>query len=326
MDEQMTGGEPGGHASLYHEETEVKEGITVNLNVTPANPKAGEVSKLDFFVNLKPGGKGVPESELEIQHEKKMHVIGVRRDLNEFFHVHPIPLENPAILSVNHTFQKPGEYKIWSEIKYQGEDHAFGHPIISLVGLGPTFEPQREITTNKIIGNYQITIDYHNLALGQSNHIDILVKDLVGRKVELENFLAEKMHLTVISEDLSQFIHTHPQGHGEMHVGQNSLFFIPRALANGAQEHEKPTDEDHVGFAIPLKKAGFYKIFAQFRPAEANLTKDEALLTEFWVKVDEKPVATISPKIKYTAISIILIILLSLAVKKYITIPEIPRK
>ncbi|MBI2034088.1 MAG: hypothetical protein HYT13_03265 [Candidatus Liptonbacteria bacterium] len=323
MDGQMTSGEPGGHASLYHEETEVKEGITVNMNVTPANPKVGEASKLDFFVNLKPENKPVPESELEIQHEKKMHVIGARKDLNEFFHIHPVSLENPAILSVNHTFQKPGDYKIWSEIKYRGENHAFGHPIISLAGLGPTFEPQREITTNKIIGNYQITIDYHNLALGQSNHIDILVKDLVGRKVELQDFLGEKIHLTAISEDLSQFIHTHPQGHGEMSMDSHSLLSIPMALANGAQEHEKPTDEDHVGFVIPFKKAGFYKIFAQFRPTEANLAKDEALLAEFWVKVDEKSVATISPKIKYTAISIIFIIILSLVVKKYITVPKV---
>jgi hypothetical protein len=323
----MTGGEHGGHESLYHEELDTKEGIVVNLNVTPASPKIGEASKLDFFVNLKPDNKGVPESELEIQHEKKMHVIGVRKDLNEFFHIHPVATaENPAILSVNHAFELPGEYKIWSEIKYQGENHAFGHPIVSLVGLGPTFELQKEVTTNKIIGNYQVSVDYHNLSLSADNHIDFIIKDLVGRKVELENFLGEKMHLTAISENLSQFIHTHPQGHGGMPMDSHSLLLIPQALANGAQEHEKPTDEDHIGFVIPFKKAGFYKIFAQFRPAETNLAKDEAILAEFWVKVDEKPVAAISPKIKYTAISIILIIILSLVVKKYITIPEIPKK
>lgn len=328
MDGQVTGGEPGGHTSLYHEEGEVKSGLAVNLNITPpGNPPKGTPVKLDFFVNTKPAATPVAFNSLEIQHEKRMHVIGVRKDLNEFFHIHPTAVTpDSAIATVTHTFQKPGLYKIWSEIKYQGENHIFGHPIISLAGDGPTFEPQREITTNKIVGNYQITIDYHNLALGQSNHIDLVVKDLVGRKVELENFLGEKIHLTAISEDLSQFTHTHPQGHGEMHMDSHSLLLIPQALANGAQEHEKPTDEDHIGFVIPFKKAGFYKLFAQFRPTDANLGKDEAILAEFWVEVSEKSAVTISPKVKYTAISIILMIILSLIVKKYITIPEITKK
>ena len=79
------GGEHGG--SLFHEEQEVKEGIVVNFNFSPVPLRTGVPARLDFFVNQKPGN--IPVVDLEIEHEKLMHIIGARNDLEEFFHIHP---------------------------------------------------------------------------------------------------------------------------------------------------------------------------------------------------------------------------------------------
>jgi cytochrome c-type biogenesis protein len=311
-------------ATLYHEETDVKEGIVVNLGVLPEQVAVGEPATFLFFVNLKPEEIPVPAYELQVQHEKRMHVIGVRRDLNEFFHIHPSPQANaPAVFEIAHTFQKPGEYKIWSEIKFQDENHTFGHPMVSVNGEGETFTLQKEITTSRIVGNYQALAHYDELYTGES-HIDFEIRTATGQPAELENYLGEKMHLSVISEDLAQFIHTHPDSgeHGTM-MDEHSSLFIKRVLANGGEEHAD-VPSDHIGFAVNLPKPGFYKMFAQFRPADANLPLNDALTAEFWVQVKE---GSRAPQLSVSGawwrnlvVSVVLIILLGWGVRKYITV------
>ncbi len=333
----MDGGHDVDHStSFYHEEEDVKEGIVVNLSHNPSTLTTGEAVKLSFYViNLPKDNLGfpgiIPESQLEVQHEKKMHVIGVRKDLNEFFHIHPVA-DTPSsnILRVEHIFDRPGDYKIWSEIKYNNEDHAFGHPLLAVGGAGASFEPKKEILQNVIVGEgYQVAIDYHDgLAVGPENHLDFIVKDLTGNGVEFENFLGEKMHFSVISEDLTQFIHTHP----DSEMGENHhVSFVPKAFANGGEEHGStgsPQGEipaDHIGFTVPFKKEGFYKVFAQFRPLGIELSPDDALLAEFWIKVDKAPpqsIGGLNPWWRNLIVSLVLIALLSWIVKKYITVPK----
>lgn len=315
----------GGHMhgpSMLHEEGEVLEGIAVNLNAAPKSPEVGEKTKLDFLVNIKPANTAVPSDALEIEHEKIMHVIGVRKDLTEFFHIHPAPVENnPGLLSTNHAFQKPGDYKIWSEIKYEGANHIFGHPFVTVGGAGATFELNKEIKTNTIVGRYQVGIEYENLQVGD-NHIDLSIKTLEGKDAPLDNYLGVKMHLSVISEDLKQFIHTHPEGHDMMHMDSHTsnLFSVQKALAHGDEEGVPHDDANDIHFNVPFPAPGFYKAFAEFKPTGAALGKDEALRAEFWVEVRTPSPTSLPPRVTYTLVSLALIFAVSWAVKKYITV------
>ncbi|MEK7193527.1 MAG: cytochrome c biogenesis protein CcdA [Patescibacteria group bacterium] len=325
-----------GHTTHYQEELspdeyrekygEEQEGVAVNFNATPESPTVGEEVKFDFYVNEKPKGTPIPESDLGVQHTKKMHVIGVRRDLNEFLHIHPVaPQETSAYLKTVYVFDKPGDYKIWSEINYQDVNLVYGHPILTVSGEGPTSELAKEITTNQIVGDkYQVAIDYHDgLSVGENNHIDFSIKTLTGNGVVLGDFLGAKMHLSVISEDLAQFIHTHPNDHGGMQMddGHGHSSLVPVARANGGEES---VPQDHVGFTVPFAKEGFYKMFAQFRPADATLSVDDALVAEFWInvsKAQEKKPEGISPWWRNLLVSIAAILILSWVVKKFITVP-----
>src|SRR5215467_3197741 len=86
---ELPAGDPvcGNSAGLryYSEAVQVKSGPCVDLLTLEA--KAGEPVDLRFFVSEKRSGR--PLEKLQVQHEKFMHVIGVREDLNEFFHIHP---------------------------------------------------------------------------------------------------------------------------------------------------------------------------------------------------------------------------------------------
>lgn len=324
MREEMEGHDEDHGANFYHEESEVKEGIAVNFNISPIPTPTSKKAKLDFFVNRKPGNVGIPESELQVQHEQKMHVIGVRSDLNEFFHIHPAPeKDNQAVFSVQHVFGKPGDYKIWSEVKYRNEDHAFGHPLIKVSGTGPVFELQKEITRNQIIGTYQVEIAYSGVYAERENNIDFIVKTLEGGNTALGDYLGEKMHLVMISEDLREFIHAHPIS-SKHHEG---LLVPLRALAHGIEVGEEAIEgENHVSFSMPFTKPGFYKLFAQFKPQNADLGPEETLVAEFWLEIKVKPIfANITQPNwwRNLVVSLALIFGLGWLTKRYLKVQEI---
>ncbi|MDP3947541.1 MAG: hypothetical protein Q8Q41_02525 [bacterium] len=295
VEEMMLGEEMPGeakHAALYHEEGEIKEGLAVNLNVTPVPVFTSTSTRLDFFVNQKPGNVPVPATALEVVHTKLMHVIGVRDDLNEFFHIHPALTDMPGILSVNHTFLQPGLYKIWSEVKKDGADHAIGHPEIAVEGVGSKYDKQISFGRNAIVGAYQVSLKMDEpVVKGHENDLVFDIHTLTGKEVEVEDYLGAKMHLTVIKDGLKQFIHTHPEDDNDQH---SSFNLFNAVLANGGDGHGAVGEDEVISFQVVFPEEGFYKVFAQFRPQGIDLPPDEALTASFWIQAEERAPLAIS--------------------------------
>ncbi len=340
--DHANGGDIAHGPSVYHEEGTVSSGIEVNLNATPAPFASGTTTRLDFLVNSKPGNLPIPYYALEVNLAKLMHVIGVREDLNEFFHIHPEPVsDRPNLFTIDHVFKKPGLYKIWSEIKKDGIDHVFGHPPLSVEGEGE--RPKKEIIMSRsvVVDSYQVSIHYDD-PVSRGVNADILfeIHDSQGREAAIEPYLEAQMHLSIIKDDWKQFLHVHPVRSGRATVPwarafgegatsngiypltdaprfkENMFTFIPLANANGAHTSTDGAARG-VSFSVVFPEAGIYKVFAQFRPQGIKLHPDDALMAEFWMKVEERTSPVSSPLL-YTAISLILIALLSLGVKKYL--------
>lgn len=346
--------------TLYHEENEVREGLAVNLNVSPVPFRTAQIQTFDFFVNEKPGNIPVPASDLEIEHAKLMHVIGLRSDMNEFFHihpvrsdlpeaspvspeakrtsngVHPVPTSDPGHLAVDYIFSKPGLYKIWSEIKKDGINHSFGHPGISVTGEGAREEKTVSFGRNVVTGLYQVALSLDEpVVKGHEHDLSFDIHTFDGDEVEVEDYLAAKMHLTVIKDDWKQFIHTHPVSDEEHHAAspnrvsakRNSVWneIIPSISAHGVEEipgevHKEGEDET-INFHMVFPEAGLYKVFAQFRPQGIALPPDEALTASFWIEVKEKAeVSTNAVWWMLLGASAILIILLSWGVKRFMRV------
>ena len=308
---------PHTHDAQSHEENEVTSGIAVNFNVSPVPVMTGSSTRLDFFVNNKPGNSPVPSAALEYEHTKLMHVIGVRDDMNEFFHIHPYPTSTPGLLSVNHVFSKPGRYKIWSEIKKDGENHVFGHPILSVAGEGEASNKQVVISRSASVDGYQVAVDYQEpLARKQESEISFDIHDMFGDAVEVESYLAADMHLTIIKDDLTQFIHTHPEGHDMDNHHGLIIPVINEARAHGIEEEEMPAEEHAPGkqivFHVVFPEAGVYRIYGQFRPKGIDLPADESLTAMFWVRVGE------TAPLRVSQFSLIVISLISMAVLSWI--------
>lgn len=326
MDEMMgheheatVDGEHAGHIpSMYHEEVDIKEGLVVNFNANPVPYNTGTPLRLDFFVNEKPGNVPVRASTLEIEHSKKMHVIGVRSDMNEFFHIHPVSAtDEDAVFSINYIFNKPGLYKIWSSIVKEGIGHTFGHPVISINGDGLREEKKITFSRNTTVNNYQVSLKIDDSVVKNKElEFEFDIHTLTGQEIEVEPYLDADMHLAIIKDDWSQFIHTHPIEH--QHSVNNNL--ISTVLADEGHGHGATEGDEVISFSVNFPEAGLYKAFAQFRPRGTNLPADEAITAEFWIQVEEQKSLPFSQWWLLLIVSVILMGILSWIVNRYLKV------
>ncbi|MDP3770557.1 MAG: cytochrome c biogenesis CcdA family protein [bacterium] len=318
------GAHTGGHA-VYHEEGDVREGVAVNFNVSPVPVVVGTSTQLDFFVNQKPGNVPIDASQLQLMQTKIMHVIGVRDDMNEFFHIHPQPTSTPGVLTVPYIFSNPGNYKIWSEISKDGTDHIFGHPQVNVGGQGQAYKKEIVVSKSMIVGGYQVTANYKEpLAKQRQSAIAFEIHDSLGREIEVEQYLAADIHMTIIKDDWKQFIHAHSGMSMTMSdTSHQSVLYplISEAKANGdAHSPDQITAGHGIPFSVVFPEGGLYRMYAQFRPKGIDLPPDEALTAMFWVQVSDQLPSVFSTLVANwwlkLIISVVLITLLSLGIKK----------
>ncbi len=107
---------------LRFDAASVRQGLAVEL--LAGDVQAHHPATLRFLVNLKP--RNLPVDDLQVEHEKFIHVLGVRDDLSDFIHLHPRKA-GPGWWAVSYTFTNSGRYKFWTQVKYRGVAYVFGH-------------------------------------------------------------------------------------------------------------------------------------------------------------------------------------------------------
>jgi hypothetical protein len=241
----------------YLEAASVTQGLAVDM-VALGPARAGEPVTLRFLVRQKPGDIAV--DDLQLEHTKYIHVIGVRDDLREFFHVHPVKT-GPGTWEITYTFPHGGNYKIWAEVAFLNGSYSFGQIPLSVAGDVGDHAPNADRPDYERRGGYQITFKHTEpLVCGQTSSLQFLIRDGAGRETETENFLGASMHMVIVRDDLSLCLHSHP-----VDVG-----FV----------------DPVINFNQIFSKPGNYKLFAQFRPKGTDLAADDAILAEFQVRVE----------------------------------------
>ncbi|MGC4021119.1 MAG: heavy metal-binding domain-containing protein [Cyclobacteriaceae bacterium] len=230
-----------------HPEVKGKEGDTcpkcgMNLEKTETKDSAEYVMlfKAEPFVEV---GKSAtftftPEIKdhfdesvsLEIQHEKKIHLIVVSKDLAYFDHVHPQANDNGdyevKVLAKgekfsngkfqNEThFDQGGDYVLFADYLPTGASHQLER--IELHVDGNPYKPV-QFTKEKLVS----TVDGYEVSLstkdgkflsGNASHIAAIIKK-DGKEISAEtfdNYLSAKAHVVMISEDTKDYLHVHPE-------------------------------------------------------------------------------------------------------------------
>jgi hypothetical protein len=174
-----------------------EDGLTLELAKTQLEPD--EATELSFSVN----GKNGPISDYEVRHEKRMHMIVVRRDGTGFQHLHP-ELNN-GTWTTTVTLPDPGAYRLYADFSRQGEAHTLAADLT--VDGEATYQPFPAPATTDTTDGYKVELK----TAGDTLDFQIS-KD--GQPVTTQPYLGAGGHLVALREGDLAFLHVHPDGDG----------------------------------------------------------------------------------------------------------------
>lgn len=199
-----------------------------------SNPAQLEVGKAAILLfTPKVIGKESEAVPLDVQHEKKIHLIVVSNDLSYFEHIHPdFQADGSYKIGVlpsgkNYTngpgknetrFEIGGDYTLFADYLPSGGSHQVEKVSMNVKG---TTKPAVTYTADKFTGksdNFVVKLNATGgkLITGAQMHISgMLMKDDKEIDVNtLENYLGAKAHMVVVSLSDKEYLHVHPDVSG----------------------------------------------------------------------------------------------------------------
>ncbi|HEX5990115.1 MAG TPA: hypothetical protein VFY75_07875 [Solirubrobacterales bacterium] len=203
----------------------------------------GEASELRFAIETEDGEALTEFDEL---HERRMHLIVVRRDGTEFRHLHP-EIDAAGTWSVPVRFAEPGVYRAFADFSAGGEQHT---PAGDLFVSGGEFE-SRPFPAPRAVDEtdgYEVQLRAGEPVAGEPSSLTFGVSENGHPVHDLQPYLGAKGHLVALREGDLAFLHVHPEeGHGD----------------GAAHGHEGAADE--IAFEATFPTAGRYRLYLQFK-------------------------------------------------------------
>ena len=185
------------------------DGLTLALERTQL--ERGRPGELRFAI-LERGGQAV--RQFEVEHERRMHLILVRRDGSGFQHVHP-ELGADGTWSVPVTLPEAGSYRVFADFKHDGEAETLAADLT--VDGEADYRPLPAPAAAADAGDgYEVRLDAGRPAAGREAELRFTVtRD--GETVATEPYLGAGGHLVALREGDLAFLHVHPEegAHGE---------------------------------------------------------------------------------------------------------------
>lgn len=223
-----------------------EDGYTVRF--APTQFERGEAGELRFAVEA----DGKPLTEFDELHERRMHLIVVRRDGTEFRHLHP-EMDAAGTWSVPVRFGEAGVYRAFADFSADGEQHTLAGDLFVSGGefeSRPFPDPQPVDEAD----GYEVRLRAGDPVAGEPTSLAFGVSEN-GRPVHnLQPYLGAKGHLVALREGDLAFLHVHPE-----------------------EGHEVAADE--IQFEASFPTAGRYRLYLQFKHEDVVHT------VEFTVKV-----------------------------------------
>jgi hypothetical protein len=180
----------------------VAAGVPVRFTFTATHPVTGE-----------------PVKTFELVHDKLYHLFVLSRDLEFFQHLHPEPNQDGSF-SLETTLPKPGHYVLFSDFfPTGGGSQIITTPIVTagfdgdVMSSIPTLKP--ESVWDKVVdgSRVQLKIEPSLLVAAEDLDLPIHITDAAtGAAVtDLQRYLGAFAHALILSEDMVDFIHTHPE-------------------------------------------------------------------------------------------------------------------
>jgi hypothetical protein len=195
---------------------------------------AGARTPYEFSI-LGPGGE--PVTDFDVEHEREMHLIVVRRDLAGFQHVHP-ELAADGSWHVELDTTLPGTYRVFADFTTGGEAMTLATDLSVAGDFEPRPLPLPERSADAGDG-YVVRIDSARPEAGASTRVGFTIARNGQQIGGVQPYLGADGHLVVLREGDLAFLHAHPQG--------------------------EPGGSGPIAFDVDYPSAGAYRMYLQFR-------------------------------------------------------------
>ena len=225
---------PGGLASS-------KDGYTFTPAATTPEP-----GRFSFTIT---GPDGKPVTGYDVEHEKKLHLIVVRRDTAGFRHVHP-EMAPDGTWSVPLTLPAAGSYRAFADFTPAGGQAMTLGTDLSVAGdyQPTTYAPSR---TARVDG-YTVQLA-GDLTAGTTSPLTLTVSRDGVPVTDLQPYLGAFGHLVALREGDLAYLHVHP---------------------DGAPGDGKTAPGPQVKFAAEVPSAGTYRLFLDFKHGDVVRTAE----------------------------------------------------
>ncbi len=269
---QQTNPDTVDHEAMGHGNTPAAQshrGYGLELTSQTQNIKPGQATKVSYKIT---NDKGEVVKDFTVAHEKIMHFIVVRKDLQQFQHLHPDFNSQTGEFSVHVTFPTDGPYRIFPDFTPTPENpQKLTVTLNEDINVGDQNKYKAvavtpDTKTSKAAGAYTVDYYFPDTLKSQTNLEYGLTASLPNELVELEPYLGAMGHSVIIKEGSLDFIHAHA---GEMMNMEGMSPGDPHAGHQG--------EPDTINFSTTFPEAGIYKIFTQFQHAAKVITTDYAV-------------------------------------------------
>ena len=231
------------------------------LTSTDTTLTAGTTDTFSFRI-LGPDGAAV--TGFDVEHDKRMHLIVVRRDTAGFQHVHP-EMAADGTWTVPLTLPDSGSYRVLADFTPTGGESSVLGTDVSVAGA---FEP-RTYAPSRVaeVDGYQVRLD-GDLVPGKASPVRLTVSRDGAPVTDLQPYLAAYGHLVALRQGDLGYLHVHPEG----------------TPGDG-----KTAAGPEIAFVAEVPTAGAYRLFLDFQHNGVVRT------AEFTVDTAGTPTTTSAP-------------------------------
>ncbi len=238
--------------------------FNAELKSSPQVIKAGEKADLSFYIK---NSSGELVKDLQIVHEKPMHLLIVSDDLDEFYHEHPA-IQSDGGYKVSFTFPNGGGYKLYTDFTPIDAKQVVHDFSLNVGGSPRTAKPLiADAKLDKTIENLRVEMKPDiDFVSGKEMTLSFNVSDAATNQpvTDLENYLGEKAHFVVVSQDRQEFVHAHPMSNDNVKSAAHA-HDAGSAHGGAAEKMVNPNGATIISAHVAFPKGSLYRIWAQFK-------------------------------------------------------------